>query len=88
MLKEKIKESEGAFSQKQCRWRNVVFRNDGATSYGVGLWPSEQEAALQLQTTLDKLFSGAANIKHPDSDVVITKENYGWNMQIPILGND
>ena len=87
MLKEKIRESEEYLSQRRCKWRNVVFKNTGGVMYGIRLYDDEQKAKSDLERMIEGMFAGTnSGINNaPGIPPIITKYNYGWHMQLPIL---
>jgi hypothetical protein len=84
MLKEKIKETDEAQALKQSQWRNVIFSNDGQTVYGTNRFPTIDAARLKHESQLSEIMAG--KVFKGVNGREITKENYSFCLQLPIMG--
>ena len=86
MLKEKTKESGSGTSQREAKWRTVIFAKSGAVIYGRKLWPTREAAAERQMNQIGRMLAGEIDLKDElNPSVVITKETYSWCMQIPVI---
>jgi hypothetical protein len=89
MLKEKIKESENALSQKQCKWQNRYFGKSGAVHLGATFSDSQEKAETIAREFIESGIrlkaKGAKDVKFTGVKPPMLLSDYSWHMQIPVL---